>query len=64
MKVKGVSGGSVEEVGGLRQLRPQRVELDVRGFELPVVALGQTSVLSPNGVIHRVVTNGLLHVPS
>ena len=64
MKVERVSGGSVEEVGGLRQLRPQGVELDVRGLELPVVALRQTSVLPPDGVIHRVMTNGLLHVPS
>ena len=63
MKVEGVPGGSVEKVGGLRQLRPQRVEADIGRLQLPVITLGQAAVLAPHGVIHGVVTDGLLHIP-
>ena len=62
VQVERIARRPVQEVGGLDQFWPQRVKQNVWGFSLPVVALWQGPVLSPDGVEESVGANGLLHV--
>ena len=62
VQVERIARRPVQKVGGLDQFWPQRVKQNVWGFSLPVVALRQGPVLSPDGVEESVGANGLLHV--
>lgn len=62
MQVERIARSPVQEVGRLHQFWPERVEQNIRSFHLPVVALWQGSILSPDGVEESVGTNGLLRV--
>lgn len=52
----------VQQVGGLHQLRPQRVEQHIWSLQLPVVSLGQSPEAFPDGVVEGVQADGVVDV--
>ena len=57
-----MGGYLVQQVGGLHQLRAQRVEEHIRGLQLPVVPLGQRPEALPDGIVEGMQADGVLHV--
>lgn len=52
----------VEQIGGLHQLWPQRVEEHIRSLQLPVVPLWQSPKALPDGIVEGVEADGVIYI--
>ena len=52
----------VQEVSGFHQFWPERIELYIRGIQIPIISLWQAAISLPNCVKQSVMTNGFFHI--